>query len=153
MLALQWNINVIWRLLLGVGAIPGLVVLYLRLGSAGTSKKCKTNHREKNAKIALESNCSSDLNGGDDIPNDNNTDEATASNGSPALEAAVSSLFSSDIPTGSSDGGDAENELALVDNSHIENDNDQEEKRTGRAGNASSNEISMTPMQKPPRGL
>lgn len=164
MLALQWNINVIWRSLLGVGAIPGLVVLYLRLGSGISTKKCKTDQDEKKkAKIVLESNCSNDLDGGEDTPPnhssmmDEDRDTAALSNGSPTLEAAVSTLFSSDIPTSSSDGGgDAENELALVDNSHLENNENEDNKQMDRntAAAAGSNEITMTPIQKKsPRGL
>ena len=40
MLALKINVDVIWRLLLGVGALPGIVVLYMRLCSRkGCSKE------------------------------------------------------------------------------------------------------------------
>ena len=39
MLALRMNIDVIWRLLLGVGALPGIVVLYMRLCSRKVCSK------------------------------------------------------------------------------------------------------------------
>lgn len=153
MLALDCNIDVIWRVLLGVGALPGVWVVYLRLCSGHLSNK-SYDKAETDGDMMLESDCCGNVNNQDhgraatngneltidedpanktsqtnktrtlELPasNKKNEDEANATDdGSPTLQDAVSTLFS-DIT--SSDINEAiqggENDLSLVENSHLE---------------------------------
>lgn len=183
MLELQWNVDVIWRVLLGVGALPGLVVLYLRLGSgsgcgtsccnrslggrgrqkigdddddaavAGVSKDVTSNRNESHHTEAT-----SEIDGGadGDKGSTNNTKQKThqrieagslelttplPSNAGdeeePSLQYAVSSLFSGDILDSIVNPpfvDHNEHELSLVEHSHLDCNDGDDDKRDENNG-------------------
>ena len=161
MLKLRWNIDLIWRLLLGLGALPGVWVLYLRLCSRNTSV-FKYNATKKtddvpetdavNSSGHLNTSVESSTNKASlELPTSSN--ERTGDGGNATDAQAVSTLFGdiSDIMrTDSNDavamGHSEDHVMALVDNQHVERDkNDNEEDEC--------NDASLTPIRDHSRGL
>ena len=140
---MKMNVDVIWRLLLGIGAIPGIVVLYMRLCS---KKKCSkgndgthitnTLHESNNNGMANEevhantedkasSDSSASLNkaGSLELPK---TSDSILDDGN--LQSTISTLFNDLANTGTDEDniGDGDNELSLVENCHRANDGNNE---------------------------
>ncbi|KAL9189566.1 hypothetical protein ACHAXT_009241 [Thalassiosira profunda] len=125
MLEWRWNVDVIWRMLLGAGALPGLVVMYMRL-CAGKFGGCK-GKSEKALAHPLEDGAlhvQNDLDTVDDGNEAGSDNEEMPSAPEGERSSAISTLFSDD--TISDSNGDPaeqhENERALVDNCHLEVD-------------------------------
>jgi PHS family inorganic phosphate transporter-like MFS transporter len=106
MLQLQCNVDFIWRFLLGVGALPGLIVLFLRLRQR---RRLRDKQREENG---LDETILSDRD--DENINEDSNDM------NDGVEMASPSL----LPSGSHDSNEIEpdNELALVEHSYIESE-------------------------------
>ncbi|KAL7546891.1 hypothetical protein ACHAWF_010214 [Thalassiosira exigua] len=128
LLKLQLNTDVVWRLLLGVGALPGVWVLYLRLCSRGRKS---TDHiavdllESEASKSAEESSTNNTL----EMPSSHEIiqgGEATA-----GVQTVVSTLFdemeSSQLDHNSHE--ENENEMALVENSHLDGNSDDNNNR------------------------
>ena len=142
MLAVRMNIDVIWRLLLGLGAIPGIVVLYMRLCSR---KKCSKGKDDTHTNIPHESDNNGMANEDDQI--NTNTETSTSSSASlnkagslelpktsdsilddGNLQSTISTLFNDLANTGADEDniGHGDNELSLVENCHRANDDSNE---------------------------
>ena len=154
MLELKMNTDIIWRVLLGVGAIPGFVVLYLRLCRGG--KSCFRRRKDERQLIIADdtldnddesennmndlnltsnSNANDVVGGRDEVSMMNNSTSAPTDNTSGSLElatvdahlqAAVSTLFSSEITSSGSD-----NEMALMGNNNTVDGNYEEHASNG----------------------
>ena len=143
MLALKMNVDVIWRLLLGVGALPGIVVLYMRLcsrkrcskGNDGThitntlhesSSNGITNeddHQTNTEEVSSDSSTSLNKAGSLELPK---TSDSILDDGN--LQSTISTLFNDLANTGTDEDniGDGDNELSLVENCHRANDANNE---------------------------
>jgi len=137
MLALKMNIDIIWRLLLGVGALPGIVVLYMRLCSKKKCSKGKEEthiinipHESDNNEMATEevqantqSEASLNKAGSLELPK---TSDSILDDGN--LQSTISTLFNDLANTGADEDniGDGDNELSLVENCHRANDDNNE---------------------------
>ena len=153
MLELKMNTDIIWRVLLGVGAIPGFVVLYLRLCRGG--KSCFRRRKDERQLIIADDtldnddesetvmndlNLTSNSNGNDVVggqdevsmmnnstfPTDNKSGSLELATVDAHLQAAVSTLFSSEIPSSGSD-----NEMALMGNNNTVDGNYEEHASNG----------------------
>lgn len=152
MLAMRWNVDLIWRILLGLGAVPGLAVLYMRICSGKIRKKqCNNTTNKDGRKIEMMAHENGYNRHSNSIGNmDGEGATGPTSSQAAALQNAVSTLFTSDIPSSDS----SENEIALVDNSHLEtgmkesNDGIQRETTDVDGGVATMNQS-----QDQPRGL
>ncbi|KAL7469536.1 hypothetical protein ACHAXS_009788, partial [Conticribra weissflogii] len=166
MLKLRWDIDLIWRVLLAVGSIPGLVVLYLRFswngGKPRTSKEETMineledafNHEDEEREKVIENAIDDDESnveqqktperkkGGSlelTSPSVNDDDAENASS-----RFATSSLFSGEVAN-SNESKSNDNELPLVENSHL--DSDADEGDMGRTGNNDVSHEQSTPIQ------
>jgi len=128
LLEFRCNVDFIWRFLLGIGALPGFVVLFLRLRQG---KRL----RDKREKVEQsEANNLSDRVVEDDSNENNNGENAVADsskrNHSGSVEMAPSSTDCSSPPPSlllsdshdSNESQEPDNELALVEHSYIESD-------------------------------
>jgi len=137
MLEMKMNLDVIWRLLLGLGAIPGIVVLYMRLCSRKKCSKGKEEthiinvpHESDNNEMATEeaqantqSEASLNKAGSLELPK---TSDLILDDGN--LQSTISTLFNDLANTGADEDniGDGDNELSLVENCHRANDDSNE---------------------------
>eukprot|EP00578_Thalassiosira_sp_NH16_P031354 CAMPEP_0181080080 /NCGR_PEP_ID=MMETSP1071-20121207/2377_1 /TAXON_ID=35127 /ORGANISM="Thalassiosira sp., Strain NH16" /LENGTH=455 /DNA_ID=CAMNT_0023161535 /DNA_START=101 /DNA_END=1465 /DNA_ORIENTATION=+ len=162
MLELGWNVDAIWRVLLGAGALPGFLVLFLRLRSGGSYSRVRRKAYDRAETVidnqdAMLENITQD-DGPDDkglstdssvrkekagtskFPSSNErdgnsghaTNGSSADGASPTFNGAVSSLFSSNLTNSGSNKGalhESNNEMALVEHSHLEYDQHDDEKR------------------------
>ena len=165
MLAVRMNIDVIWRLLLGLGAIPGIVVLYMRLCSKKKCSKGKddthitnTLHESDNSGMATEevqANTQSEASlkaGSLELPK---TSDSILDDGN--LQSTISTLFNDLANTGADEDniGDGDNELSLVENCHRANDANNE-RCAENEEDAAFDEVPIPPLTeggKPSRGL
>lgn len=144
--------DVLWRVLLGVGALPGIVVLYLRLFS-NKIRECK-NKTETNVVD-------------DEIRriNDNQDPDSSPSITVPKIPEESSNrihgnghdIMSSTLFTDASDldrniRDENDNELALVEHSYMSSDSIDREKQT-EARDDVSNDPPMTPLRNRTPGL
>jgi PHS family inorganic phosphate transporter-like MFS transporter len=113
MLQLQCNVDFIWRFLLGVGALPGLIVLLLRLRQR---RRLRDKQREENGldETVLSDRDDENINEDSNDMNDGYENNHVAEPGS--VEMASPSLLpdSNEI--------EPDNELALVEHSYIESE-------------------------------
>lgn len=100
MLELGVDTNIIWRVLLGMGAVPGIVVLYLTLKDnyCGQRRTIET----EEIMIAV-------------TANNTPTEESLRNEDDDIMTATVESTIA---------GSDVSNERALIDNSYLEDNND-----------------------------
>lgn len=117
MLQLQCNVDFIWRFLLGVGALPGFVVLFLRLRQR---RRLRDKQREE---IGLDETILSDDRDDENINEDSNDMKDRHENNRVAESGSVE-MAPSLLPSGSHDSNEIEpdNELALVEHSYIESE-------------------------------
>lgn len=117
MLQLQCNVDFIWRFLLGVGALPGFVVLFLRLRQR---RRLRDKQREE---IGLDETILSDDRDDENINEDSNDMNDRHENNRVAESGSVE-MAPSLLPSGSHDSNEIEpdNELALVEHSYIESE-------------------------------
>ena len=117
MLQLQCNVDFIWRFLLGVGALPGFVVLFLRLRQR---RRLRDKQREE---IGLDETILSDDRDDENINEDSNDMNDRHENNHVAESGSVE-MAPSLLPSGSHDSNEIEpdNELALVEHSYIESE-------------------------------
>jgi PHS family inorganic phosphate transporter-like MFS transporter len=115
MLALHWNIDLIWRLLLGLGAVPGLFVMYLRLFRQKEERKIiadsakKEHRRSEIGSLELTQ------------PTVEEESSSSAKEDAPAsLQSTVSTLFNDMVEGDPSLHVDEDHQMALVDNSHLD---------------------------------
>lgn len=153
MLEWRWDVDLIWRLLLGVGAIPGFIVLYLRMFWRRNHHKSKEISREGS-------------NEGENNPLSSDVDESTINadqsmtkqhqrnqggslelapskadiDGSGTVEednspfqSAVSNLFIDMLDSDASVHHAVDHQMSLVDHSHIENGNSNDDNRNDEA--------------------
>ncbi len=117
MLQLKCNVDFIWRFLLGVGALPGLIVLFLSLRQR---RRLRDKQREENGldETILSDRDDENINEDSNDMNDGDKNNHVAETGS--VEMASPSL----LPSGSHDSNEIEpdNELALVEHSYIESE-------------------------------
>lgn len=148
--------DVLWRVLLGVGALPGVVVLYLRIFS-NNIRECKNNNESNNIVD-------------DEIGriNENQDPDSSTSITVPKIqeEAQLSSnriqgnghdIMSSALFTDASDldrnvHDENDNELALVEHSYTPSDNIDRDKQTETRDDG-SNDPPMTPLRNRTPGL
>ena len=134
LLELQCNVDFIWRLLLGIGALPGFAVLFLRLRQGerirDRYKREKVEQDEINLPDRVEVNPDEKNNGSNEVK------ENTKIADSGSVEMAPSSsdcstpppslLLSDSQDSNTSDSSaleqEPDNELALVEHSYIESD-------------------------------
>ncbi|KAL3823336.1 hypothetical protein ACHAXA_010471 [Cyclostephanos tholiformis] len=145
MLELGFDTDVIWRLLFGIGALPGLLVLYLRL-RAGNTRGLSGRNGETEMVVA----CRDEPAAGDIRSTYNASSmiraeslELTTSNQRNEDETNLepSTLF---CDTSCSES----NEMALVENSHLEDDSKRLDQRLGI-----NDDGSTIPIRVRPRGL
>mmetsp|Transcript_23305 Transcript_23305/g.44186 ORF Transcript_23305/g.44186 Transcript_23305/m.44186 type:complete len:769 (+) Transcript_23305:3945-6251(+) len=171
---LWWNMDadVIWRALLGMGALPGVLVLYLRLcsgnGYAGRHSKRNGIREVLDAIDRQQSSGNTVVNGvGSDeddvaslelpksnIRHVNNNGGNTTDEANPTMHEAVSTLFN-DVTSSDSNGAIVDlhqNELAFVENSLLDNVGDDNEKRAENEDD-SGMDSSPTPIRNQSRGL
>eukprot|EP00581_Thalassiosira_minuscula_P020067 CAMPEP_0183716202 /NCGR_PEP_ID=MMETSP0737-20130205/10192_1 /TAXON_ID=385413 /ORGANISM="Thalassiosira miniscula, Strain CCMP1093" /LENGTH=733 /DNA_ID=CAMNT_0025945435 /DNA_START=192 /DNA_END=2393 /DNA_ORIENTATION=+ len=144
---LEWNMNIdaIWRVLLGVGALPGIWVLYLRLFSTKVVGNKRRGRKRNDYEEGLVDE--SDENKREDTINSNNKNEgpitthkssssssqdmgvelpsSKTNNGQDVtIQDTVSTLFGDNTRDYARS---PSHELPLVQNSHLSSDNDDEE--------------------------
>mmetsp|Transcript_18507 Transcript_18507/g.38357 ORF Transcript_18507/g.38357 Transcript_18507/m.38357 type:complete len:838 (-) Transcript_18507:159-2672(-) len=166
MLELRWDTGLIWRVLLAVGAIPGLVVLYLRLswnsGKPRISMQEAVINELEDAFNHEDEECEKS---NDNVVNENETNvekpntherkeggslELTSPNVNvedvdyASSKFDVSSLFSGEV-TSSNENNSNDNELPLVENSHLESDTDKSE--MGQIGDTDLSHEHSPPLQ------
>jgi MFS family permease len=111
MLAMHWDIDLIWRLLLGLGSVPGLFVMYLRVfRTAPTSEKgndVKEHRRSEGGSLELIQPT--------DEESSNPNDEADSS-----FQSAMSTLFTDMVDGDPSSHVSEDHQVALVDDSHLD---------------------------------
>lgn len=166
MLELRWDTDLIWRVLLAVGAIPGLAVLYLRLcWNSGrpriSMKKAVINELEDafdHEDEECEKSNDNEVNENERNVEKRNTHERKEGGSleltSPSVNAEdienvaskfdVSSLFSGE-GTNSNENNSNDNELPLVENSHLESDTDKNE--MGQIGDTNLSHEHPPPLQ------
>lgn len=121
MLAMQWNIDLIWRLLLGLGAVPGLFVMYLRL-----FRRCNSTELEdSNAAEKLHRRSEG---GSLELTQPADDDEVNKSNseGESSFQSTVSTLFSDLVDGDPSVHVSEDHQMALVNESHLDADDRSE---------------------------
>ena len=122
MLEWRWNVDAIWRILLGAGALPGLAVLYMRLCSGKFRGFCK-DKSEKSVAHPLEDGA---LHVQNDLDTRNGNEAGSDNEEQPNApeDSAISTLFSDGTISDSNEDPEEqhENEMALVDNCHLEVD-------------------------------
>lgn len=125
LLELRYNVDFIWRFLLGVGALPGFAVLFLRLrqGKRIHDKREKADHDEADDLSDRDEEDNSESN------NSANNAEKSEITESGSVEMAPSSIDYASPPSlllsnsrDSQESQEPDNELALVENSYIESD-------------------------------
>ena len=104
MLELGMNTNIIWRILLGMGSLPGLIVLYLRLKDNNNCGRRRRNN-ETDDMIAVTTNNNHPT---ESLRNDDDDDN----------------MMTATIESTATTGSDDSNERALIDNSYLEDNND-----------------------------
>ena len=104
MLALHWNINLIWRLLLGFGALPGFCVMYLRLFGYKNREKSKRGSLELIQQVTDE-----------ERSHTQNEYEDESS-----FHSTVSTLFTEMVEGDPSLHVNEEHQLALIDNTNLD---------------------------------
>jgi len=124
LLELRYNVDFIWRFLLGVGALPGFVVLFLRLrqGKRIRDKREKADQGEADnlsdrdvEDTSESSNSANDVTEKSEITDSGSVEMAPSS----AEHSSPPSLLLSDSRD-SHESQEPDNELALVENSYIE---------------------------------
>ncbi|KAL3798668.1 hypothetical protein HJC23_004419 [Cyclotella cryptica] len=133
LLALHVDIDLVWRLLLGLGAVPGLFVMYLRLFRRNR-KKAESSNTNGGVEICDEAVVRQRSEGGS-LELTPPTSEEELSNGvqkedpeDVTFQSTVTALLN-DIVDGdpSVHITQQDQQLALVDNSHLDSDNDEYE--------------------------
>lgn len=126
MLELRCNVDFIWRFLLGIGALPGFVVLFLRLRQAKRIRDKQARQDEANdlSDIILEYSDENDT-GENDVTEKSERAESGSVEMAPSSTECSSSPPSSLLLNDSHDSQELQepdNELALVEHSYIESD-------------------------------
>jgi hypothetical protein len=117
MLAMQWNIDLIWRLLLGLGAVPGLFVMYLRLFRRYSSNELEDANAAEKVHKRSEGGSLELTQPTDDDEVNNSNDEGKSS-----FQSTVSTLFSDIVDGDPSVHVSDDHQMALVDESHLDVD-------------------------------
>jgi prephenate dehydrogenase len=146
MLELGLNTDVIWRVLLGVGALPGLLVLYLRL-RAGNVRGCRRNGETETVVVSRDEPVG-------DVDSASRTStvirtesfELTAPNQRSEDEFNAESTLFCDVTSSVS-------EEALVENSHLEDDVKHIEKQLNNQDDACKDDVSTSPIRDHSRSL
>ena len=127
LLQLRCNVDFIWRFLLGIGALPGFVVMFLRLRQAKRMRDKQAARCEANNLSDTIVDCSDENNTGENDV----TEKSQMAESSGSVEMAPSSTDCSSSPPSSlvlnnshdsQESQEPDNELALVDHSYIESD-------------------------------
>lgn len=143
MLELGLNTDVIWRVLLGVGALPGLLVLYLRL-RAGNVRGCRRNG-ETETVVASRDEPVGDIDSASTVIRTESF-ELTAPNQRSEDEFNAESTLFCDVTSSVS-------EEALVENSHLEDDVKHIEKQLDNQDDACKDDVSTSPIRDHSRSL
>eukprot|EP00986_Skeletonema_menzelii_P013228 scaffold7559_cov137-Skeletonema_menzelii.AAC.12 len=126
LLELRCNVDFIWRFLLGIGALPGFVVLFLRLRQAKRIRDKQARQDEANdlSDIILDYSDENDT-GENDVTEKSERAESGSVEMAPSSTECSSSPPSSLLLNDSHDSQELQepdNELALVEHSYIESD-------------------------------
>jgi len=166
LLELGCNADVLWRVLLGVGAIPGVVVLYLRLFSDNV-RGCKGNNGANDVD-ALERDESIPIDDDHDPVGSTNNSAPKMHDGAPSLPTTSntingdghnilsSSLFSDASSSELNNGAildENDNELALVEHSYTSSDNSIDHENPAELREDAPENPSMTPLRNRTPGL
>ncbi|KAL3794517.1 hypothetical protein ACHAW5_001327 [Stephanodiscus triporus] len=145
MLELGLNTDVIWRVLLGVGALPGLLVLYLRL-RAGNVRGCRRNGTE--TVVASRDEPVGDIDSVSRTSAIIRTEsfELTTPNQRSEDEFNAESTLFCDVTS-------SESEEALVENSHLEDDVKHLEEQLDNQDDACKSDVSTSPIRGHSRSL
>ena len=145
MLELGLNTDVIWRVLLGVGALPGLLVLYLRL-RAGNVRGCRRNGTE--TVVASRDEPVGDIDSVSRTSAIIRTEsfELTTPNQRGEDEFNAESTLFCDVTS-------SESEEALVENSYLEDDVKHLEEQLDNQDDACKSDVSTSPIRGHSRSL
>ncbi|KAL7500306.1 hypothetical protein ACHAWT_008249 [Skeletonema menzelii] len=129
LLELRCNVDFIWRFLLGIGALPGFVVLFLRLRQAKRIRDKQARQDEANdlSDIILDYSDENDT-GENDVTEKSERAESGSVEMAPSSTECSSSPPSSLLLNDSHESQELQepdNELALVEHSYIESDREE----------------------------
>jgi hypothetical protein len=148
MLELGFDTDVIWRVLLGVGALPGLLVLYLRLRDGRKNAGGRTTIKNQETETVVtrrDEPAVSDVGSASDASSINRVEPLelpTSNQRNDDENNAESSTLFFDLSCSES------NEMALVENSHLQDDGARLDQRLEIQDDAST-----SPIREHPRGV